>query len=146
MKILFLHGLESLPGGAKPQYLEGLGHNVLNPHLPKGNFEESVTIAQGYIDSESPDVVIGSSRGCAVAMSVDLKGARLILIAPAWKKFDVSPNVSSSTTILHCTSDTIVHYEDSEDLGNENLIPCGEDHRMNDVDALEALGRAVGGN
>jgi hypothetical protein len=146
MKILFLHGLESMPGGSKAQYLEGLGHDVLNPHLPKGDFDESVMIAQEYIDQESPDVIVGSSRGGAVAMSVDLRGARLVLIAPAWKRFDVPPSVSPNTTILHCTADDIVHYEDSEELTNGNLIPCGDGHRMSDVDALEALGRAVGGN
>ncbi len=146
MKILFLHGLESRPGGSKAQYLEGLGHDVLNPHLPKEDFEESVTIAQEYIDQESPDVIVGSSRGGAVAMSVDPRGARLVLIAPAWKRFDVAPSIASDTTILHCTTDDIVYYEDSEELQNGNLVPCGDGHRMNDVDALEALGRAVGGN
>ncbi len=146
MKVLFLHGLESRPGGTKPQYLEGLGHNVLNPSLPKEDFDESVRIAQEYIDQESPDVIVGSSRGGAVAMAVDPRGARLVLIAPAWKRFDVTPGLDPNATILHCTTDKIVHYEDSEELGHSNLIPCGDGHRMNDVDALEALGRAVGGN
>jgi len=145
MKILFLHGLESKPGGSKVQYLEGLGHDVLNPYLPREDFEESVRIGQEYVDQESPEIVVGSSRGGAVAMSLDVKGARVILIAPAWKRFDVQPGMSQDTTILHCTTDKIVHYEDSEHLGQENLIPCGEDHRMSDVDALEALGKAVGG-
>ena len=146
MKILFLHGLESKPGGSKAQYLEGLGHTVFNPLLPRNNFEESVDIAQEYIDNESPEVIVGSSRGGAVAMSVNPHGARLVLIAPAWKRFDVMPSVPSDTTILHCTSDDLVHYEDSEDLGAENLIPCGESHRMSDTDALEALGHAIGGS
>jgi len=145
MKILFLHGLESKPGGSKAQYLEGLGHVVFNPLLPKHDFEESVYIAQEYIDNEMPDVIVGSSRGGAVAMAADTKGTRLVLIAPAWRKFDVAPQVPQNTTILHCTSDSLVHFEDSEELGIGNLIPCGESHRMSDVDALEALGRAVEG-
>ena len=145
MNILFLHGLESLPGGSKVTYLEGLGHNVLNPLLPKNDFDESVMIAQEYIDNESPDVIVGSSRGGAIAMAVNPQGARIILIAPAWKRFDVTPNLASNTTILHCTADNIVYYEDSEELGSENLIPCGEDHRMADTDALEALKNAVEG-
>ena len=145
MNILFLHGLESLPGGSKVTYLEGLGHNVLNPLLPKDDFDESVMIAQEYIDNESPDVIVGSSRGGAIAMAVNPQGARIILIAPAWKRFDVAPNLAPSTTILHCTADNIVYYEDSEELGSENLIPCGEDHRMADTDALEALKNAVEG-
>jgi len=145
MKILFLHGLESMPGGDKVVYLEGLGHTVLNPHLPREDFELSVQIAQEEIDLESPDLVVGSSRGGAVAMSLDLKGARLILIAPAWKGFDVPNQTPPGTKILHCTSDDIVHYEDSEQIqGEPALIPCGDNHRMSDNDALEALGDAVG--
>ena len=145
MNILFLHGLESKPGGTKAQYLEGLGHNVFNPLLPKHDFEESVRIAQEYIDNETIDVIVGSSRGGAVAMAVNPAGARVVLIAPAWKRFDVNPNVPAGTTILHCTADKLVHYEDSEELGGANLIPCGDNHRMSDIDALEALGKAVGG-
>ena len=143
MKILFLHGLESMPGGSKAQYLEGLGHTVFNPLLPKHDFNESVYIAQEYIDNERPDIIVGSSRGGAVAMAADPKGARLILIAPAWKRFDVAPSVPKNTTILHCTSDDLVHYEDSEELGTNNLVPCGDSHRMSDPDALQALGNAV---
>ena len=34
MKILFLHGWQSTPGGIKPTYLKDHGHEVLNPALP----------------------------------------------------------------------------------------------------------------
>lgn len=144
MKILFLHGLESRPGGSKAQYLESLGHTVLNPLLPKDDFDASVRIAQEEIDLESPDLVVGSSRGGAVAMSLDLKGARLILIAPAYRRFDVPGNVPSGTQVLHCTTDDIVDFEDSEQIkGGANVVPCGDNHRMSDADALQALGNAV---
>ena len=33
MKILFLHGWQSTPGGLKPTYLKDHGHEVLNPKL-----------------------------------------------------------------------------------------------------------------
>jgi len=145
MKILFLHGLESKPGGSKPNYLEGLGHTVLNPALPHDDFELSMQIAQEEIDNEHPDIVVGSSRGGAIGMALDLQGARLILIAPAWKRFDVGPKAPAGTKVLHCTSDDQVYYEDSEDIqGEPELIPCGDNHRMNDSDALAALGKAVG--
>jgi len=146
MKILFLHGLESLPGGSKVEYLRGLGHDVLNPLLPKDDFEESVSIAQEQVDLESPDLIIGSSRGGAVAMAVDPGRARLILIAPAWKHFDVPPSAPANTDVLHCTTDDIVLFKDSQKLQGANLVPCGDDHRMADDNALAALGRAVGGN
>ena len=145
MKILFLHGLESLPGGSKVEYLRGLGHTVLNPLLPKNDFEESVRIAQDEVDTEQPDVIVGSSRGGAVAMEVDFS-ARLVLIAPAWKHFNVPATAPPGTSVLHCTTDDKVFFQDSEELKGTNLIPCGESHRMDDEMALAALGRAVGGS
>ena len=46
MKILFLHGKESKPGGKKAVFLEMAGHTVLNPLLPKNDWNESVKIAR----------------------------------------------------------------------------------------------------
>ena len=42
MKILFLHGWNSVPGGVKPTYLKDHGHTVLNPALPDDDFAEAV--------------------------------------------------------------------------------------------------------
>ena len=46
MKILFLHGWHSTPGGVKPTYLKDHGHEVLNPALPDDDFDAAVDIAQ----------------------------------------------------------------------------------------------------
>ena len=46
MKILFLHGWQSVPGGVKPTFLAQHGHEVINPKLPDENFNEAVRIAQ----------------------------------------------------------------------------------------------------
>ena len=73
MNILFLHGLTSTPGGLKPAYLKDHGHQVLNPHLLDNNFDDSSRIAQAEFDQHQPDVVIGSSRGGAVAINIDTK-------------------------------------------------------------------------
>jgi alpha-beta hydrolase superfamily lysophospholipase len=70
MKILFLHGWQSTPGGVKPTYLKDHGHSVLNPKLPDDDFEEAARIAQAEFDRHRPDVVVGSSRGGAIAMNV----------------------------------------------------------------------------
>ena len=87
MTILFLHGWQSIPGGVKPTYLKDHGHTVINPKLPDEDFAESVRIAQAEVDRHQPDVIVGSSRGGAVAMNVDAKGAPLVLLCPAWKKW-----------------------------------------------------------
>ena len=148
-KVLFLHGLESQPGGFKPRYLKEKGYRVFNPWLPKSSFEESLKIAQHKVDTESPDVIVGSSRGGAVAMCIEPRGAKLVLIAPAWKRFNLPHRVmtvKSECVILHSEADDVVSIDDSiqlTELDGTTLIKAGEDHRMNDTDALEALLDAV---
>ena len=63
MKILFLHGWHSVPGGVKPAYLHDHGHEVINPKLPDDDFAEAVRTAQAEFDQHRPQVVVGSSRG-----------------------------------------------------------------------------------
>lgn len=46
MKILFLHGWQSVPGGLKPTCLREHGCEVINPALPDDQFEASVRIAE----------------------------------------------------------------------------------------------------
>lgn len=150
MKILFLHGMESKPGGTKATFLKKAGHEVLNPALPRNDFEISVKVAQDTIDTEQPDLVIGSSRGGAVAMCVSTRGAPLILIAPAWKRFVNAQRLGEfeirqdcqKTIILHSDNDDVVLPEDSshlESMYGIKKVCVGENHRMSDQDALEAL-------
>lgn len=147
MKVLFLHGLESLPGGDKVKSLEGGGYEVFNPLLPKSSFSESVKIAQQLIDEQVPCVVIGSSRGGAVAMSVDPGEAGLVLVAPAWKRFCKGGTyLPRRTLVLHSQNDKIIPIGDSKELVEDQgltLVTCGKDHRMKDSDALEAILEAV---
>jgi hypothetical protein len=41
MRILFLHGWTSVPGGRKPTFLKEQGHDVINPALPDDDFDKS---------------------------------------------------------------------------------------------------------
>lgn len=148
-KVLFLHGLESLPGGTKVQHLRKEGYYVLNPLLPRSSFEESCNIAQAYVTCGRPDIIVGSSRGGAVAMNIDTLGARLVLIAPAWTHYPIvdAKFLPESTTILHSTHDDVVKIQDSESLATTyglSLLRCGNDHRMSDDSALEALDKVIG--
>lgn len=149
-KVLFLHGLESKPGGKKAKHLKNAGFKVLNPELPKSSFVESVKIAQELIDKEAPDVIVGSSRGGAIAMNVALNSAGLVLIAPAWKRFLGEADMEtfgirvdpSKTMLIHSDNDVIVPPEDSRELEKRykvGKISIGEGHRMSDPDALEAM-------
>tara|TARA_B100000161_G_scaffold265455_1_gene241760 strand:- start:3424 stop:3912 length:489 start_codon:yes stop_codon:yes gene_type:complete len=150
LKVLFLHGLESKPGGTKATFLKKEGYDVLNPALPRNDFEISVKVAQDAIDTENPDLVVGSSRGGAVAMSVSTRGAPLILIAPAWQRYMSVRQLgefkvrldSQKTIILHSDNDDVVLPEDSNQLESMygiKKISVGENHRMSDDEALEAL-------
>ena len=60
MKILFLHGWTSTPGGLKPTYLKDHGHEVLNPALPEDDFDAAVRIAQVEYDRHQPDLVVAN--------------------------------------------------------------------------------------
>ena len=63
MKILYLHGWQSTPGGVKPTYLKSHGHEVLNPALPDDDFAAAVAIAQAEFDEHQPDVVVRKLKG-----------------------------------------------------------------------------------
>ena len=136
MIILFLHGWISTPGGTKPIFLVSHGHTVLNPALPDEDFDEAVRIAQAEYDEGKPDVVVGSSRGGAVAMNIDSKETPLVLLCPAWKKWGSAKTVKAQTTILHSRADDVVPFEDSEELVRNSglspdvLIEVGCDHRL----------------
>ena len=146
MKVLFLHGLESKPGGTKAIALKEAGYEVLNPALPRKPFDIAVKIAQDVINNEKPSVIVGSSRGGAVAMAVDPKGADLVLIAPAWKKYGVSKSINKAI-ILHSETDDIVPFEDTQELFRNNtglhVISCNDDHRMRKEETLKIIVESV---
>lgn len=143
MKILFLHGWTSVPGGRKPTYLKDAGHTILNPALPDEDFEKAVRIAQAEYDQHHPDVVVGSSRGGAVAMNIDSQDTPLVLLCPAWKKWGTATKVRANTTILHSRADDVVPFANSEELvrnsGLPALIEVGTDHRLADDEPLARM-------
>jgi hypothetical protein len=97
MKILFLHGWHSVPGGVKPTYLKDHGHTVINPKLPDEDFAEAVRIAQAEFDQHYPQVVVGSSRGGAVAMNIKSGAAKLVLLCPAWRNWGTAKTLKFGT-------------------------------------------------
>ena len=145
MKILFLHGWNSVPGGRKPSYLIEHGHEVLNPALPDDDFGESVRIAQMEFERQRPAVIVGSSRGGAVAMNVQSGDTPLVLLCPAWKRWGTVKKVKPQTVILHSRSDDVIPYGESEELiqisglSVSALIEDGTDHRLADPEPLKAM-------
>jgi hypothetical protein len=151
MKVLFLHGWNSVPGGVKPTYLNDHGHEVINPALPHEDFGEAVRIAQAEFDQNRPQVIVGSSRGGAVAMNIKCGEARLVLLCPAWKKYGTAKTVKPGTVILHSRADDVIPFADSEELVRNSglpasaLIEVGNDHRLADPEPLEKMLAACAG-
>jgi alpha-beta hydrolase superfamily lysophospholipase len=142
MKVLFLHGWQSVPGGVKPTYLKDHGHDVINPALPDEDVQEAVRIAQAEFDQHRPQVVVGSSRGGAVAMSIDSGEAKLVLLCPAWKKYGTARTAKPGTVILHSRADDVVPFADSEELAKNSgatSIEVGTDHRLADPEPLAEM-------
>jgi hypothetical protein len=145
MRILFLHGWRSVPGGVKPSYLARHGHEVVNPALPDEDFDEAVRIAQFEFDRSRPDVVLGSSRGGAVAMNLRIGHARLVLMCPAWKRWGMAKCVKPGTVILHSRADDTIPFAESVELVRDSglpdsaLIEVGTDHRLSDTGPLAAM-------
>ena len=145
MKILFLHGWKSVPGGVKPTYLRDRGNEVINPKLDDDDFEYAFQVAQQQFDIHQPDIVIGSSRGGALAMNLRTGGKPRVLLCPAWKKWGQVKTIPLNTLVLHSREDEVIPFEDSEELirrsglSNDNLIEVGRDHRMADSDSLATM-------
>lgn len=145
MTILFLHGWQSVPGGLKPTWLKEHGHTVVNPHLPDEDFGQAVRIAQAAFDQHQPGVVVGSSRGGAVALNIDSGPARLVLLCPAWKRWGTANRVKPGSVILHSRADDVIPFADSLELVHNSGLPAealrevGHDHRLADPASLAAM-------
>jgi len=148
MRILFLDGWQSVPGGVKPTYLAQHGHQVINPKLPDEDFGEAVRIAQVEFDRHRPQAVVGTSRGGALARNINSGDARLVLLCPAWKKHGSARTVKPGTVIQHSRAGEVVPFADSEELVRNSglpgpaLVEVGNDHRLADPEPLAAMLRA----
>lgn len=149
MKILYLHGWHSVPGGVKPSFLACHGHDLIEPALPHDDFEGAVRIAQSALDAHSPDIVVGSSRGGAIAMNLSADPIPLVLLCPAWKRWGQATSVKSGTLILHARTDEVIPYADSLELlrnsglPESSLITVGTEHRLADPESLRVMLAAV---
>jgi len=149
MKLLYLHGLSSKPGGTKPTFLSRHGYEVVNPALPDDDFSRSVQDAQAAYEASGPDLIVGSSRGGAVAINIDAPSTPLVLIAPAWRRWGTATMVKAPAVILHSCNDAVIPIADSEALVHVSGLPVsalvvvGHDHNMIDGHAFRALLAAV---
>lgn len=145
MRLLFLHGWHSVVGGVKPTFLKDSGHEVINPALDDDDFELAVRTAQAEYDQNQPDVIVGSSRGGAVAMNIDSGATPVVLLCPAWKNWGTATTIKQNTLILHSRKDDVIPFAESEELirnsglQKEALIKTGNDHRLADGETLSVM-------
>ena len=150
MKILYLHGWRSVPGGVKPSWLRSRGHEVCNPALDAEDLQVAIRQGQSAFEQQLPDVIIGASRGAVIAQSLDCGTVPRVLMCPAWKRWEPSRPLRAPVLILHSPTDELVPWQDSVELlersglSRELLISVGVDHRLSDEGSLEVLQWACG--
>lgn len=144
-RVLFLHGWSS-DGGNKTAFMRSLGYDVMTPSLSDWFFSTAVRQAQAAYNEFGPDVIVGSSRGGAVAMNMDSGDSPLILLAPAWKRWGKARSVKQNCIVIHSPHDEFVPFQDSVELCEASGVPlvaAGVDHRLNCGEGRRALEEAL---
>lgn len=145
MDVLFCHGLESAPHGAKYHALADAGLNVEAPDCRQKELAERVALLSATIVAKRPRVVVGSSYGgiagllaALVAQKQDVQLDGLLLCAPALAlpdppKLGVVRSCPCKTVIIHAPADAICPFSASEAFAKEHgaqLVEVDDDHRL----------------
>ena len=122
-RILFLHGLESSPGGRKATWL-AQRYGACVPALTTSDWATARAQAEAAVRDYEPDVIVGSSYGGALLLSLLADGvtrARAVLIAQAGVKFGLSARLpeGARAILLHGTADDVVPVEGSRALARD---------------------------
>lgn len=134
-KVLYLHGLGGKRSGPRTEMLEAMGHEVVYPELPADDYEKAVEVAKEHLDGV--DLIIGSSRGGAVAMGLTTDKP-VLLLAPAWRMMGIEPKLPGPNTYtIHGFEDERVVSTDSEELMAANgavdkLVLVSDGHSLRD--------------
>jgi hypothetical protein len=145
LRILYLHGWHSIVGGVKPTYLAAHGNQIYEPELDDDDFAAALATSQRAFDSFAPEVIVGSSRGGALAMNLRAEEVPMVLLCPAWKRWGDVTSVQRSTVIMHSRKDDVIPFEDSLQLVHnsrmplDSIIETGTDHRLADEASLAAM-------
>lgn len=139
MQIVFLHGLETGPHGAKYQALKQMFGEVISPDCEgiKDPQQRLTIIKQTLAEYAGPFLVVGSSAGGLMALLLQREEPRvagLVLCAPALHT-DIGAALTANdlppTVVIHGRADDVVPIESSRRFGAP-LIEVDDDHRLND--------------
>jgi len=139
-RIVFLHGRESGPHGAKYLALEALDKQIIAPDCTGKNFiDDRMAIIEKALFSINQMVIVGSSYGAACALVFAKQNIHrihaCILCAPALQLLpeDFEPSLPSNTIIIHGKNDHIVPFMKAKSYSLRHGIPIialDDDHRL----------------
>jgi hypothetical protein len=161
LRVHFIHGLESSPRGDKARFFAE-HFDAVTPSMDTSHFPGAVATQRAALHAaaeagRSPDVLVGSSFGGAIAVTLLAEGVwrgPTLLLAPAAHRVGV-PNLVPDgvvVTIVHGVDDDIIPLADSRALaatgapGLVELIEVADGHRLGSLvttGRLAALVREV---
>ncbi len=115
---VFTAGIGRLTHGWTPNFLKLMGQAHIEKN--KGIYRQSAQ------NNPNPDIIIGSSQGGAIALSLagEHPEVPMLLVCPAWRIFHVDPTtLNSNSIIVHGAYDKEVPIEDSEYLSKKFNVP-----------------------
>ena len=131
---------------SKAAYIRGLGFEVDCPRLPSWRLRAAIRIAREAHQRLRADVIVGASRGGAIALAIP-DDRPLVLLAPAWRIFRVRPNAEARGVVIHSPHDRFIPVDHSRELCRRcpglRLVIAGAEHRLNCPDGRAALRSAL---
>lgn len=150
MRVQFIHGLESSPQGRKARLFSRY-FVTCTPAMNTADFAGCIRLQAEELGRFSPDLLVGSSFGGAVAVELLQRGVwagPTLLLAPAALRYNLTARLpeNAAVTIVHGRSDAVVDIEDSRKLargGTPGLVRLLEVDDVHDLGGLVESGRLV---
>lgn len=151
LRVLFVHGLMSSPGGRKARYLAER-FDCVTPQMETGDFPGCLETQRAAIAAHEPQVVVGSSFGGAVVVELLRRGewrGPTLLLAQAALRVDSEARLPADLPVLlvHGLADEVVPVEQSRALAATSplarLIETEDEHRLLELTRSERLAELV---
>jgi predicted esterase len=139
-RVQFVHGLEGSPQGTKAR-LFATHFEARTPAMDTSDFEACVRVQAESLAAFQPDVLVGSSFGCAVVVALLERGhwrGPTLLLAQAAVHYDPAARLPEGVPVwlVHGLRDELVPVEESRALartgspGLVRLLEVDDDHPL----------------
>jgi hypothetical protein len=143
IRVQFIHGLEGSPQGSKARLLAE-NFDARTPAMDTQDYEACVAVQSEALQEFEPDVLVGSSFGGAVAVSLLERGlwrGPTLLLAQAAVHYDAGASLPTGVRVwlVHGLADTLVDPEDSRKLAATGspelvrLLEVDDDHPLSET-------------